>query len=701
MKTTTLSLITIAILGLTGCGGSSVETNNDDNNETKELVNTLISENTSTELEQKETLVTVVANVVKQNEERLKLNLLTKNQAKNKSTEYVSHKLSEFKLDDLDTSILYECQEDEKCAIEAYNSLSTPLQLSKEEAYDIAEELRDEEKSLINDRLVKNFTCEAGEVKTVQHYGVEDLFSTANGVEVAYPSNQVQNNPSILAYTGTGLSNYDFSTKNTLFAEEIKNLPSHITNSLLLIGLENHGNNDTITLGNIDNNSSTQESVSQSISTSNWTQNGHVFSSNFINIALNNGISLQEYANTNSGFDVYIQDDTFVDFITVATCSKPDPIEEIKEIVNKFECSEKETLVQILGGEIDAFQNGTDTTTPSTALSNAASSNTNFALALYDENSYDRHFADTLDITSQLPNGTTMNDVTQAQLNLGYKAIGSPLYGNDTYSIGDLGSNNRISGKLYDTNQPNYLVNQNWTQFTVSGSGNEYIAQADLSHLHNTQGSGTVFSTMVQNGSLDIYVQDDTAVDFSQLNLCVAKPCGEDIAIDLSQLLNWTNRPSDAIENNVFNGTQYQGVWDDTLNWFDFDNANSDEVLEIPFCACGDVDITVKNFKADNNATVHLDSTLIVSQQGNDQEAMRRDDMGGNHVDGTFNTSGNGTPVNHVLRLNVHNFGSEFGVAIEGILNFRGTLGACEENVLSSDVQENTTEKQNATTIEP
>jgi len=76
---------------------------------------------------------------------------------------------------------------------------------------------------------------------------------------------------------------------------------------------------------------------------------------------------------------------------------------------------------------------------------------------------------------------------------------------------------------------------------------------------------------------------------------------------------------------------------------------------------------------------VALDNTVIVSQTANDQDAMKRDDLGGVHVDGslTIPASNNGG-INHLLRVDIHNLGSEFGVAIDGVLSFRGNLGACE-----------------------
>ena len=611
-----------------------------------------------------------VLKVIKVNQKTLRGVGVKGRKTKRVNIQYVANGLAKMNLENLESNIEQECQGNKKCTNGALKALTTPLILTTEQAHTLATKIRGERKITITDKLLKEFRCETGLVRTIQHYGVEDYFSSANGVEQAYPSQQVINNPGVLAYNGgIGLSNYDTTLVNRQFGEEIKNLPMNIVSGRVFIGLENHGSNDRIYLGNFDNNSATQDIFGEYVTNLSWASSGIVHYSDFSNIILNNGNTLKDYANNNGKFDLYIQDDTYVDSITVATCSKPDPIAEITHVIDKFECSEKETMVTILGGTVDALAPSTDVTTPRPNLVTLAQGNTSYNLVPYDYTRYDHHFVDTL-LINILPNKT----ITKAQFSIGYKKIGQ-IYGNDNLAIGEYGTSHTV-GNLYN----NQLTTQGWTVSNISNG--ESVAQTDL-NIANTTGSGTVFDTMANNTYLDIYVQDDTAVDFTQLNLCIVeKPCGKDVSIDLSQLSSWTSKPIGSEENNTV-----IGVWDDTLNWFNLsaiDNTN-DATLKIPFCACGDTAVNINHFKADNNATISLDSTLIVSQQGNTQATMRRDDQGGNHVQGADNIPGTGTGVNHTLQLNVHNFGGPFGTAVDGILNFRGHLGRC--SIISNPIE--------------
>lgn len=572
-----------------------------------------------------------------------------------------------------------ECGEDQSCIDEILNSIKIPLTITRDKAIAIAEHTRDNYRPITR-KILENFKCEANENLRVAYYGAEDNFSSFNGVEVAHPSTQLSTHPTVVNYGGNGLSNYDFHTKNTLFGEEIKNLPNNITKARFLIGLESHGGNDTLSIGNYDNNSSTDDIFSTNTYSLSWANNAHVYYQEFSNITLNDGSTLLDFTHNHSHMDVFVQDDTYVDFITVAMCVPKDPLPPIHKVVDNFTCSEKEQLVKLIGGEIDAFANGADTNnpaTPSSTLSSVALNNTVYPnLAPYDYDRYNHHFVDTL--TNGMPTGT----ITKAQFNIGYRGIGSSLVGNDTVTIGDY-MTNHSGGHLY-SGASNPITSQGWQTFNIPMNG-ETIAQVDLADLNNTLGTETIQDTlnnMLTNRHLDVYVQDDTAVDFTQLNLCVYNNCNESAKvydINLSQLTNWTFRPADAAQNNVFNNTQYEGVWDNTIEWFDFNNSHSDEILEIPFCACSNTIVNINNLKADNSATIKLDGTLVASQQGYDQEAMKRDDMGGNHVDGSLTLpAGVNGGVNHVLRVDVHNLGDEFGVAIDGTLKFKGHLGKCE-----------------------
>ena len=690
----TLSLITVAILTLNGCGEPSKSSG------TSEEVTSITKlsqasqkhskadwdklENEIQALDKTKKFNTMLLGSIEKNVASLTNVGIDKEMAYAMNSDAMFDDLTELDITDLDNQVVAECKENETCKEEAYASLNVALDIDKEEAYAMSVIYRGEiiKKASTMDGLLKEFTCEAGLKRNVQFYGVEDNFSTANGDENATASQQIQNNPDMIAYNNNvnaGFANYDGSTQNRLFGEEVKNLPSGIANGHFYIGLQNHGSNDRLNLGNMDNNSSTHNYFGWTISSNDGTltKTGSVYHEKLSNINFVGGSNLKQYAYNHQGFDVYVQDDTFVDFIAVATCSKPDPIKEVTTIVNKFECSEQETLVKILGGEIDNFTPTGDASNPihpSSDLKTKRDVNTVYPAVdvTYDYTAYDHHFIDTLNL-----NLSSSQTVTKADFNIGYKVIGSNLASNDAIYVGDFGTNH-AGGHLYETLYS--IIPQGWNRYDLT-SNYGYVANVNLFDLNNTLGTGNVANTMISKNELDVYVQDDTAVDFTQLNLCVKDNCDESATvydINLSQLASWTFKPSDAIENNVFNGTQDQGVWDDTINWFDFNNTHSDEILEIPFCACSNTIVNINNLKADNSATVKLDSTLVASQTANDQDAMKRDDMGGTHEDGSLTLpAGTNGGTNHVLRVDVHNLGSEFGVAIDGTLKFRGNLGKC------------------------
>ena len=690
-KTTTLSLITVAILGLNGCGGEkSASTGTSDEVTSISKLSQASQKHSETEWLEIENLVqnldntegfnTMLLGSMEKNVASLTKVGVDKEMAYAMNSDVMFDDLTQLDIADLDNQVAEECKDNDTCKEEAYASLHASVEIDKEMAYEMSVIYRDDiKKPSTMDKLLKEFTCEAGEVRTIQHYGVEDNFSTANGDENATASQQVQNNPSVMAYNnGIGLSNYDTNQVNRQFGEEVKNLPSNITKGMFYIGLENHGSNDRMTLGNIDTDTTTLDYFGEDVLGLGWNQSGKVHYSNLSGITMEDGNSLKDFANAHQKFDVYIQDDTYVDFITVATCSKPDPIKEVTTIVNKFECSEQDTLVKILGGKIDAFAPTGDASNPihpSSDLITRRDANTAYpgVDVTYDYTAYDHHFIDTLAL-----NLSPSQTVTKAEFNIGYKVIGSNLASNDGIYVGDYGTNH-AGGHLYETLYS--IIPQGWNRYDLT-SNYGYVANVNLFNLNNTLGTGNVKDTMISKNELDVYVQDDTAVDFTQLNLCVAGKCGEDIEIDLSKLTNWTNKPSDAVEN----ATGTPSVWASDMNWIKFDNNGTDRTLEIPFCACGDTIANIEHLKGDNKANVEL-GTIFVTQPGNTGgiTAFSADSMGGNHVDGTKTIAGTGVGVNHVLKLNVHNFKSSqghntpFGVAIEGSLKFRGHLGKCEK----------------------
>jgi hypothetical protein len=525
MKTTTLSLITIAILGLNGCGSSTTSqtTNTEETNSTKAIALNILTEN-KIETEGQETLVKSISNALTNNQKMLTTNLLNEEEAITASEKAVRSKAN---FEDLTVHIATECQDDANCIKEAHTSVEIPLTLTKEEAYILAKETRGEEKGLVSDGLVEKFTCDAGLVKTVQHYGIEDIFSTSNGVE-ATQQNPASITQDMLNYNnnvGVGFANYDEPNNNRLFLDHITNLPQNISSGRIYIGLKSNGSslqaNDTMSLGNLSQpmgnlryakvltDLSSDGWSNQQVSQTNPTTD--IYWNDFTNITMGNQTFLN-YVNTYGEFDAYVQDDTSVDFITVATCSKPDPIKEIENIVNQFECNEKEgELLQIIGGTIDAFGSSSDI---QTNVSNDFLTRANpYASAEYDETSYDRHLLDTL----SLPTGVVIN---KAEFSIGYKTLNSSLYANDTITVGRYGVEH--SGGRYIL-YPNGTNNTEpfWSVNNISNG--EIVRTVDLSAISMNQTGTSVRDWMQGQSEFEVRVEDDTSVDFTHLNLCVTK----------------------------------------------------------------------------------------------------------------------------------------------------------------------------------
>ncbi len=634
-------------------------------------------------------------NAIKNNLNSLGDKGVTGANAQQANIEALAQSLISLNIKEFDNDISSECKNNETCINKAIGSLETSLNLETQEAYNIAQDVRGGDKILTGDKLVKEFTCTAEEIREVKHYGLEDLFSLANGIENATASSQVVNNPSNVAYNNNvnaSFVDYDEPNANRLFGEFISGLPSGITKGQFYIGLKSNGTslqgNDTLSLANIDADATTTDIFSSALNDlnslgwnnqliSNTNPTTDIYWNNFSNITLNDNSTLLTYVNTYQNFDVTVQDDTSVDFITVATCSKPNPIQEITQIVDKFECSETEQLVKIIGGTIDAFNPTADAvTTPSNTLETTALNNTVYSnLASYDYTKYDYHFVDTLSLANI--NGI----ITKAELNVGYKVIGSSLHSNDAMYVGDYGTNH-AGGHFYDNVYP--LAPQGWTLSAISNG--EYIAQANLANINNTTGSGNIFDTMLSTGYLDIYVQDDTAVDFTQLNLCVGEPCGEVYDINLTQAAQYSGDIFTELEPSSLPSNDYTGrlSWAPSMSWFDFSGNNQNENnISIEICACDDISLNVTRLKADNSAKVYLDNILVVDHFGQGQSTFIEDAWQNNSGitgSGTANISiPAGVPQTHILKIEVKDSGVVTGVAIEGTLSFRGYLGKCTQ----------------------
>jgi len=470
-------------------------------------------------------IIRAIIPVIKQNLMLLKRYNIKEVEAKKININFILKTLHSINIKDFDNDVSQECKDNEQCVNEIIDLLKSTLLLNKKKIETIIQE-KTIKKDIVSVNIQK-FSCKVGENKTVQQYGVKDFFSTFNGSEPAHPHPVTALYPPFVNYntlnnTG-GFANYDNPHNNRQFLENIHNLPTNISSGRFYISLKSNGSdlqsNDALAIGDIVPTNTYQAFLLDLVSDG-WYQaiNAtnpliHTYWKNFSNILFNNGTTtlLQHVANNNH-FDVYVQDDTSVDYITVVTCSKLNPIQEIQEVVNKFECSQHERLIKILGGTIDAFSPNTDTppANPSIQLTNLV--NNQNPITGYDATVPNRYFLETL----TLPNG----NITKAELNIGYKDL--PGFNtNDTLVVGDYNTN-LVSGHFFPSNTwTDHILSQGWNEHNISNG--EKVIQANLSDINNTTGTGNLFSTALSTRHIDIYVQDDTAIDFTQLNLCMAK----------------------------------------------------------------------------------------------------------------------------------------------------------------------------------
>ncbi len=309
----------------------------------------------------------------------------------------------------------------------------------------------------------------------------------------------------------------------------------------------------------------------------------------------------------------------------------------------------------------------------------------------------------------------------------------------DTLNFGYTNASDRAAFKLYG-NAAN-SVNTQWNVTPISNG--ERVIQTDF-NLNMVSGAAAL-PWLRNESELDVVVQDDTAVDFVQLDLCMrekppfvdtdhdgysdeeeieagsnpenpdstpndldgdgvpnnedcdpnnpdvwddCKPvlpasCDKEITVDLNPAASWLNTAGVApTENNVFAGTVHSAVWDPAMNWFDFGSAsNTTHELKIDFCSCGGGDVKVDEMKSDNYSSVILDNGSAIVER----TAYSQSTMGswGPNVSGSevFPHTGNGT--DHSLIFKVKNVGGPSGGAIDGKLNFTGHLGKCtKEDVI-------------------
>ena len=414
----------------------------------------------------------------------------------------------------LPTRIKEYCKGDVTCIKDTIENFPVNLDTEEQDIYTIAQARR--VKKLVNDKLLETFQCNANEIRTVKHYGIEDIFNLTNGRELSRPSPNVRSQ-----IDKSRLVNYDIYKKDGLFAEDVRKLPMRMRKGRLLIGLRKDGellnDGDRIAIGKYGSDSffsSTLRTLHekngwshQAISTN--TPTTDIYFNDFKNIVLSEKGTLLDYLTIKNHFDVVVEKNTAVDFITVATCSKKDPRAEIQTMLNAFECPADSRLVQIAGGTADAFATESEkSATPSEIL--LASIDKSFID--YDQEAHNKFFIDTLN----LPTEPT---ITQAQFSVGIKPMKQFLYQNDTIHIGNYETDEYAQFKLYGKDE-NSVFNQ-WTRGMIISNG-EYVYQTNLTDINLTNGGTNSLFNLIQSNNrlLDIVIQNDTVVDFTYLNLC-------------------------------------------------------------------------------------------------------------------------------------------------------------------------------------
>ncbi len=423
-------------------------------------------------------------------------------------------------LKNLPTLIKRECNEDSNCREELIKSFPVNLDTQEQDIYNIAEERRSVK--LLNDKLIQELDC-GTDRKVVRHYGFEDLFNLKNRGELAHPSLSV-----ITQIGEKKLVNYDVEPNGKFFAEKVSRLPRKVKKGMFYIGLKLSGNSlnreDSIHIGrynqkNINNHFNAKLTALENLNWSHQVINNDnpttdIYYTSFENIKLNDkNDTLIDYLNNKNYFDVVVEKETAIDFISVATCSEKNPIAEIQQTLNVFSCKEGERLIKIIGGTVDAFaeDNEERETTPSTAMLTSIDR----AIIGYDELADNKIFIDTLNRPLDLT-------ITDAQFSVGIKPMPKFLYQNDIIYLGNYEADKYASFRLYGDSENS--VSNRWKK-DIKISNGERVIQANLFDLNLTKGGkGSIFDMINKtNSMLDILIQNNTEVDFSYLNLCIKR----------------------------------------------------------------------------------------------------------------------------------------------------------------------------------
>ncbi len=426
-------------------------------------------------------------------------------------------------LKSLPTKIKEQCNGDRECIKNLIKSFPVNLETDEQKVYTLVQERR--KVKLLNDKLIEEFTCQANERKIVKHYGFEDLFSLKNRDEFTRPSLNV-----IRQIDKSNLVYFDIEPKGKIFAENINRLPRRFRKGVFFIGFKNSGGKlngkDKIYIGQYrkENPTSLFKANLTDLKNLGWshqTINSNdpttdIYYTQFKYIKFNdNNETLLSYLKDKTRFDVLVENNTAIDFISIATCSIPDPKAEIYELLNAFRCQDRKSkLIKITGGNIDAFSKDEDNnTTPSELLRVAIDDK---PIIGYDEIANNKFFIESLNTHN---NNFT---ITQAQFSVGIKPMAKYLYQNDTIHIGNYELGQYAGFRLYGRDKNS--VYSLWNRDILISNG-ERVIQAKLSDINLTNGStDAVFNIFNKNYNLfDILIQNDTVVDFTHLNLCIKR----------------------------------------------------------------------------------------------------------------------------------------------------------------------------------
>jgi hypothetical protein len=474
-------------------------------------------------LEDKDTFYNVLLGSLEKN-----LNQYMKNDIDNRGARDIDLKelgrvfKEDIPLKELPTKIKEQCNGDTECIKSLIKSFTVNLDTDEQRVYTLVQAQR--KAKLLNDKLIDGFSCQANERKIIKHYGFEDLFSLKNREELTRPSLNV-----IAQLNRKDLVSYDSVRKNKIFADSVRRLPRKFRKGAFLIGFKKSGgklnSRDKIYIGQYkkENQAELFSANLTELENLGWLHRDvnsndpttAIYYTEFKNIKFNDGNkTLLDYLTDKTRFDVVVEKNTAIDFISVATCSLIDPKAEIYEALNAFKCQDKSSkLVKIIGGNVDAFSKDEpdNNTTPSELLRVAVGDRPTIG---YDEFANNKTFIDSLN--------THNNDITitEAQFSVGIKPIEKYLYQNDTIHIGNYELGQYARFRLYGRDEDS--VYSLWNRDILISNG-ERVIQAKLSDINLTNGDNSAIYNIFNKGYnlFDILIQNDTSVDFTYLNMCI------------------------------------------------------------------------------------------------------------------------------------------------------------------------------------